>query len=530
MTPHIAKTSIPRRVLYAATITGLAAGLAAWSAAPYAPPPPPVFDGDEAFVDEVTELIDPRGVQGLSAVRFPAGDPSALEHVHGGTTDGETPVTGDTLFETGSLFKLFTAMTLADMVETGETSVDRTVAEVFPDAEILDPRVADATLEDLATHHSGLPTAPADDLFRHYVLPSLVFSDVYGHSRDPLSALAVTSAATPGEHGYSNLGFSLLGRALAAEAGAESYEETVRERVLDPLGMDDTVIVSGVPEGGAPPHIAPGHPTEPWHNTDYAPAGVATWSTPDDLARFLAAVIDGTAPGMSALEPVYRDVSFAAEGTEVPAPEEDDRGLHSSSFDQGLGWIIVEDPELGAVRLHTGGTLGSNTIAAFTDTEAVVVMSGSLTLDAVTLGVELLRDDPRPLEGPPSVMVALSAALTCVMALVPPLLLLSLVLRRRTLITGRPIDRLRIVSLSLGAVAWAATAQTQGDWVTVPMTVWAVGVGTVAAALVVGARHLRRVPVEAGRWRWLHVPVFVLSVLFSAALGALALWSLAITL
>jgi CubicO group peptidase (beta-lactamase class C family) len=298
----------------------------------------------------------------LSAVRLPLGDPSAIERVHGGTTDGETPVTPETLFETGSVFKLFTAMALADMAESGETSVDRTVAEVFPDADILDPQVADATLEDLATHHSGLPTASADDLFRHYVLPSLVFSDAYGNSRDPVSALAVTPAATPGEYGYSNLGFSLLGEALVAEAGAESYEALVRERVLDPLGMNATVVFSGVPEGGAPPHVAPGHPSEPWHNTDYAPAGVATWSTPDDLARFLSAVADGSAPGMGALEPVHRDVSFTAEGTEAPAPEEDARGIDFSSFDQGLGWVIVEDPELGRVRLHTGGTLGSGVV------------------------------------------------------------------------------------------------------------------------------------------------------------------------
>lgn len=520
----------PRRVLYTALATGLAAGLGSWLLAPYTPPPPAALDGDAAFVAEVAALIDPGGVQGLNAVRFPVGDPSAIERVHGGTTDGRTPVTEDTLFETGSIFKLFTATLLADMVENGETSPDRTVAEVFPEAEILDPRIADATLEDLATHHSGLPTAPADDPLRHHVLPALAFSDVYKHSRDPVAALAVTPAGSPGEYEYSNLGFSLLGEALVAEAGAESYEELVRERLLDPLGMDSTVIVPGVPEGGAPPHLAPGHPSEPWHNTDYAPAGVATWSTPGDLARFLAAAADGTAPGMSALEPVYRDVTFAAEGVEAPEPEEDARGLDFSSFDQGLGWIVVDDPRLGAVRLHTGGTLGSNAVAAFTDTEAVVVMSDSLTLDAATLGLELLRDDPRPLEGPPPALRVFSAAATLVMALLAPVLLLSLVLLRRTLVTRRPIDRLRIVSLSLGAAAWTLTAQNQGDWNTVPMAVWAAGVGAVAAALVVGAWHLPRVPVEAARWRWLHVPVFALSVVFSAALAVLAVWSLAITL
>lgn len=511
----------PGGVWLAALAVGVVAAVPAYLFAPDTPPPVAAFEGDEALLAEVEALVDPEAVQGVSVARFPVGDPGGVEWVSGGTADGTTPVDADTPFETASVFKVFTAMTLADMVENGETSLDRTLAEVFPDADFADPEIASATLEDLATHHSGLPTAPAEDPFRHYVLPSLVFSDVYKESAHPVDALAFTSANDKGGYEYSNLGFSVLGEALAAESGTP-YPDLVRERVLDPLGMDDTVVAEGgVPSGGAVPHIAPGTAVEPWHNTDYAPAGVTTWSTVADLARFLEAVTEGAAPGMSALEPVYESVSFPG-----AAADEAEGGF--GDFDQGLAWFLMDVPDHGLVAAHTGGSLGTVTIAAFDEDHAVVVMANSRTLDSVNLGLELLKDDPGELPGSPGWMTVLNLVMTLLMVVLPPVLLISLMLRRRTLITQRLLDRLRIVSLSLGSLAWLATGQRWGDWQATPMVLWALGVGLVAAGITVGVWHFRRVPTEAGRWRWLHVPVFVLSVAFSLTLGSLMVWSLVI--
>jgi hypothetical protein len=100
-------------------------------------------------------------------------------------------------------------------------------------------------------------------------------------------------------------------------------------------------------------------------------------------------------------------------------------------------------------------------------------------------------------------------------------------LRRRTLVTQRRLDRLRVVSLSLGARAWLVAAQRVGSWAATPVSVWALAAGLVAAGITVGVWHWRRVPVEAGRFRWLHVPVFVLSVAFSLTLASVMLWGLA---
>ncbi|WP_255499329.1 serine hydrolase domain-containing protein [Nocardiopsis sp. Huas11] len=308
----------------------------------------------------------------------------------------------------------------------------------------------------------------------------------------------------------------MLGEALAAESGTP-YPDLVRERILDPLGMDDTLVHAGVPEGGAAPHIEPGAPSHPWHNTAYAPAGITTWSTTPDLTRLLSAVTSGTAPGMGALEPLREDVRYPG------ATAEAETGL--DGFDVGLAWHIAPVPGVGEVTMHSGGSLGTSTMVAFDDSHGVVVMANSMSLDAVGLSYELLKDRPEPLV--PVMPGWAMIAQTLVMAVLPPLLLVSLMLRRRTLVAQRRLDRLRIVSLSAGALAWLAAAQRMGSWAQTPMVVWAVAAGLVAAGITVGVWHWRRVPVEAGRFRWLHVPVFALSVLFSLTLAFVALWGLA---
>jgi CubicO group peptidase (beta-lactamase class C family) len=103
----------------------------------------------------------------------------------------------DTLFETASVFKTITAMTLAAMVENGETSLDRTLAEVFPDADFADPDAASTTLEDLATHHSGPPTAPDGDPLGQWILPAPATADPYRHAAEPPAALSPPGARHP---------------------------------------------------------------------------------------------------------------------------------------------------------------------------------------------------------------------------------------------------------------------------------------------------------------------------------------------
>lgn len=505
----------PRRVLLVALAVGAVVALAAVLLFPLLPHRSPVaaveFEGDEALVADVSAALDPDRVQGLVVARFDNDAPDQVEWVTAGTVDGTVPVSTDTPFETGSVFKVFTAMTLADMVADGETSLDRTVGEIFPDTEFADPTFAEATLEDLATHHAGFATqleeGPLGALRRN------AWGDSYRGALPPLEFAATTQAPAPGSFMYSNAGYALLGEALAEESGTP-YPELVRERVLDPLGLDATVISdAGVPGGGAGPYTEPGSRVQDWRNTDYAAAGVATWGTPEDLVRFMAAVAEGEAPGMAALEPVHETVELA-----IPNSEPEGLGI-------GLGWRLLDVPDVGQVTWHSGGSFGSRTMVATDGEQSVVVMANSFSVEAPALAFQLLGDDPQPIPGSPVPVKLLVPYLT---VLLPAALLLALVLRRRTLITQRPLDRLRIVSLTLGALAWNLLGLRHGDWVAAPAFVWALGLGLIAAAVTVGVWHWRRVPVEAGRFRWLHVIVFVLSVLFSLSLGSLMAWGLAV--
>lgn len=509
----------PVRVRLVALAVGTAAAVLAQVFAPHHHPPDPAgFAGDEPLLSDVEAAVDPGAVQGMTVARFPIDDPDAVERVSGGTADGDTPVDEDTPFETGSVQKVFTAMVLADMVESGDTALDRTLEGVFPHADFADPEVASATLADLASHHSGLPTIPPGQLIGQRLVPTLSLTDQYGQSPDPVAALATTPAGTKGEYEYSNLGYSVLGEALAAESGTD-FPDLLQERLLNRLGMDDTTVHDGaVPEGAAVPNAEPGAPVQNWRNTAYAAAGVGTWSTTADLARFLTAVTDGTAPGTSALETVHTDV----------LPQGDPAELDEEQvFDQALGWLKSDPDGTGTVTEHSGGTFGSQAMVAFDDSQAVAVMANTMSTNAPETAHELLGDDPEqapPLLGEPVQMFTLVS--TLLMVVVPPVLLLSLVLRRRTLITQRRLDRLRVVSLGLGALAWLTAGQRLGSWTDLPMVVWALAAGLVAAGITVGVWHVRGAPTEAGRWRWLHVGVFVLSVVFSLTLGGLALWGL----
>jgi D-alanyl-D-alanine-carboxypeptidase/D-alanyl-D-alanine-endopeptidase len=144
----------------------------------------------------------------------------------------------DTIFEIGSITKVFTSLLLADMAERGEVKLDDPVAMYLPKhVKVPSRNDKPITLADLATHTSGLPR-DADNLDLMQVNP---FAD-YGPAKLYDFLARYKLPRDPGEKfGYSNVGASLLGHALTLRAGT-SYEELLRKRILEPLGMKHTSI------------------------------------------------------------------------------------------------------------------------------------------------------------------------------------------------------------------------------------------------------------------------------------------------
>ena len=213
--------------------------------------------------------------------------------VHGRVRIDGPMVTPDTIVEIGSIGKVFTVFLLADMVERGEVALDEPIRKYLPPSVTVPSfRGQDISLADLATHTSGLPrdSVPVDLEGDH--------SPYAGYTADQLYAFLgrYRLERAPGaQWEYSNVGMGLLGQALALRAGA-SYEDLVRRRLLDPLGMTDTRIAFDAESA----RRAAGHnpklmPVPPWTGGVIAPAGGFS-STAVDMLKFAADVLNPESP------------------------------------------------------------------------------------------------------------------------------------------------------------------------------------------------------------------------------------------
>src|SRR5687768_15042206 len=152
------------------------------------------------------------------------------------------PVGSRSVFEIGSITKVFTGILLADMVERGEVSLSDPVARYLPEGVKVPSRNGrEITLLDLATHHSSLPRMPGNlpqDPSNPY--PPYAMEEMYA-----FLAQHELRRDIGAEFEYSNMGVALLGEALARRAGG-TWDEVVRERVLEPLEMRMTsTVVAG---------------------------------------------------------------------------------------------------------------------------------------------------------------------------------------------------------------------------------------------------------------------------------------------
>jgi CubicO group peptidase (beta-lactamase class C family) len=193
------------------------------------------------------------------------------------------------IFEIGSVTKVFTTLLLANMVVRGEVTLDDPVQKYLP-ADVRMPkwRNQEITLFHLATHTSSLPRLPANlwKTVKDFVNPYANYhvSDLYAFLSGYKLKRPIGSRV-----GYSNLGMGLLGHILGLVAG-KSYEDLVRERILQALEMNDTSITQSPEqkERLAPGHNLFGKATANWDIPTLAGAG-ALRTTAGDLLRFLGA-------------------------------------------------------------------------------------------------------------------------------------------------------------------------------------------------------------------------------------------------
>ncbi len=169
----------------------------------------------------------------------------------------------------------------------------------------------------------------------------------------------------------------------------------MRQRVLAPLGMDDTTFaLSPAQEArAASPHHADGKPAARLAIPAMAPAGAA-WSTIDDLMTLMAAAMGLTATPLAG---AFADMLSVR------------RASGSEGVDQAIGWLSGF-----ALIGHNGGTLGMAS-SVFVDPVAKLGIAALANSSAVTMdfAINLIRPEARGDDGPPFVArtaVALTAA------------------------------------------------------------------------------------------------------------------------
>ena len=207
---------------------------------------------------------------------------------YGGLAKNDTrPLNGDTVFEIGSMSKVFTSLVLMDMTRRGEVALTDPVSKYLPaTVQVPERNNRKITLADLSTQSSGLPRMPTNFAPKD---PNNPYADYSVQQMyDFISGYQLTRDIGS-QYEYSNLGVGLLGHALSLRAGT-SYEAMVRSRILNPLGMKDTAVTL-TPELRA--RLAMGHnqtmaPVANWDIPTLAGAG-ALRSTANDILIFLAA-------------------------------------------------------------------------------------------------------------------------------------------------------------------------------------------------------------------------------------------------
>ena len=308
-------------------------------------------------------------------------------------------VTPDSLFQIGSITKVWTATLVLQLVDEGRLDLDEPVAEVLPGFRVADADVTRAvTTRHLLTHTSGIDgdvftdTGRGDGCVERYVAGLAEIGQNH-----PLGAT----------WSYCNAGFVVLGRIVEHVTGL-TWDGALRERLAAPLGLEHTVTL---PEDALLHRTAVGHVGEP----DEEPIPTTTWT----LTRAMgpAGLITASVEDVLAFARMHLEGGVATDGTRVlstagcdamAAKEAELPDAHTLGDSWGLGWIRFGwDGE----RLigHDGNTIGQSAFLRLLPSRRLAVVlltNGGNTTDLFQdLYREIFRsvagvEMPRPLEPP----------------------------------------------------------------------------------------------------------------------------------
>ena len=210
-------------------------------------------------------------------------------------------------FEIGSVSKGITGLLYADALSRGELGPDTTLGERLP---LAGCPAAGVTLVSLSRHSSGLPRLPRHARTLRRTLALLLqgtnpSGETLAELLDQARTVRLPDRVPAPRPRYSTFGFERLGHAVAAGAGL-GFQDLLRERLAVPLGLSSVYAPAATAEV-RPTAITgrsrSGRVMQPWTGEAVAPAGGIRASI-GDMARLVQALLEGSAPGLAALDPV----------------------------------------------------------------------------------------------------------------------------------------------------------------------------------------------------------------------------------
>ncbi len=273
------------------------------------------------------------------------------------------PVDGKTLFEVASNSKVFTAAALAMLVDEGKLAWDDPVTKHLPDFQMYDAYVThEMTVRDLLVHRSGLGLGAGDLLW----WPTTQFT-----TDEIIHKLRYIKPATSfrSSYAYDNLLYIVAGKIIAQKSG-KSWGETVRERILKPVGMATTT--TSLAENAGNLNVAHSHSKINGKISvvkavpaDNAVGAVGINTNAEDIARWMTVLLNDGVVGTDAQGKEVRLFS-AKQSTEIFTPQTPMKistpnpklaAAKPNFFSYGLG-LQLRDYKGRKVALHGGALLG----------------------------------------------------------------------------------------------------------------------------------------------------------------------------
>jgi CubicO group peptidase (beta-lactamase class C family) len=311
--------------------------------------------------------------------------------------------TTDSVFQVGSITKVWTATLVLQLADEGRLDLDAPVRSYLPQFTIADGHAAAAiTVRQLLSHTAGFEGD--------------IFTDT-GKGDDCVERYVATLGGTPqlfapgAMFSYNNAGYCVLGRLVEVLRG-KPFDSCVREHLFGPLGL--THAANGADEAilfrAAVGHVQPAPDAEPvpapvWALArSNAPAGSMLTMRARDLLAFARMHLDGgvAADGTRVLS---ADAAAQMQQRQVTLPE---LGLMGDAW--GLGWEVFDWPG-GPVIGHDGNTIGQAAMLRLVpgrDVAVALLSNGGNPFALYTaIFTRILRDlagvDMPPLPAPPEV-------------------------------------------------------------------------------------------------------------------------------